>query len=79
MEKNKINCRGNCPKHFNCVKLNIEGTELTPEACPIGVCVTRSGIFPYAPYNYLTNAGSEQTIRCRSHKVRLQRSKIENN
>ena len=29
------------------------------EACPIGVCVTLSGKFPYAPYNYLTNgAGS---------------------
>ena len=52
----------------------------TPEMCPIGVCVTLSGKFPYAPYNYLTNgAGTEQTLRCRSHIVRLQRSKTENN
>ena len=58
------------------------------KACPIGVCVTLSGKFPYAPYNYLTNvAGSEQTLRCskqqqrpgQSHIVRLQRSKTENN
>ena len=47
--------------------------------CPIGVCVTLSGKFPYAPYNYLTNvAGSEQTLRCRSHIFRLQCSKTEN-
>ena len=33
-----------------------------PETCPIDVCVTLSGKFLYAPYNYLTNrAGSEQT------------------
>ena len=33
------------------------------EVCPIGVCITLSGKFPYAPYNYLTNgAGSEQTL-----------------
>ena len=25
------------------------------EACPIGVCLTLSGTFPYAPYSYLTN------------------------
>ena len=50
------------------------------EACPIGICITLSGKFPYAPYNYLTNgAGSEQTPRCRSHIVRLQCSKTENN
>ena len=38
---------------------------VVPEACPIGVCVTLSGKFPYAPYNYLMNgSGSEQTLRC---------------
>ena len=38
-------------------------TRVLPEACPIGVYVTLSGKFPYAPYNYLTNvAGSEQTL-----------------
>ena len=50
------------------------------EACRIGVCVTLLGKFPYAPYKYLTKgAGSEQTLRCRNHIVRLQRSETENN
>ena len=39
-----------------------------------------SGKFQYAPYNYLPNgAGSEQTLRCRSHLVPPERSKTENN
>ena len=50
------------------------------EECPIGLCITLSGKFPYAPYNYLTNgAGSEQILRCRSYIVRLHCSKTENN
>ena len=62
------------------IVVHICSLENMSEACPIGVCVTLSGKFPYAPYNYLTNgAGSEQTLRCRSHIVRLQRSKTENN
>ena len=29
--------------------------ESLSKACPIGVCVTLSGTFPYAPYSYVTN------------------------
>ena len=61
---------------WNGIQINVW---VTAEASPNGVCVTLSGKFPYAPYNYLTNgAGSEQTLRCHSHIVRLQCSKREN-
>ena len=43
---------------------------LSTESCPIGVCVTLSGKFPYSPYNYLTTeAGSEQTLRCKHSRT----------